>query len=164
MKNSVKDTVKSGAVTTIKTIVAPLHITLQASADLLALGEAKAINAIDGTPVVQTVMERTAFTQNKIQLAVSKAMEIKERNDAKKAERKQKHIDALHAKLDKLEGVEHIQENIVAPEPAPAVTEQPKKQSALSKKIDEVAASTPPVPPAPEVFTSNDFVTPIPAI
>jgi hypothetical protein len=110
---------KSGTVTVIKTIVAPVHVTLQASADLLALGEAKLINKIDGTPVFESVMQRTAFTQNKIESVVAKAMEIKERREAKKEQDRQKHVDSLKAKLDVAEGVTHTPEIVIPAPPTP---------------------------------------------
>jgi hypothetical protein len=109
------NSIKSASVTVIKTIVAPVHVTLQASADLLALGEAKLINSIDGTPVIESVFMRTSHTQNKIEQATAKAMEIYERRAIKKEKRRQEHIESLKAKLDHAEGIEHMEVSVPKP-------------------------------------------------
>lgn len=108
MKNSAINTVKSVAVDTVKVIVYPAHLVLQTGADLLNIGQAQAIKAIDGTPVLQSMFDQATWTQNKQAAVVNKYMQVKERIDKQRESNRQQDIDRLKASLDKLEGVEHV--------------------------------------------------------
>ncbi len=130
--NSVKVQAQSMAVATIKAVVCVPHIILQSSADLLAIGEAKAINLIDGTPVLEAMMHRQSYTAQKMANTVQYAMDQKDKVQAKLDSYRKQDINKLKTKLDKLEGVEHItpvtaEEAFIAETvvPAPPTTEAP---------------------------------------
>lgn len=109
-----KEKAQSVAVTTVKAIVYPAHLVCQTAADILCIGQAQIINKIDGTPVIESVFECQSWTQEQQAKVVGKAMAIKDKWDRQREANRQQDAERLRAKLDKLEGVEHI----VSPEPA----------------------------------------------
>jgi hypothetical protein len=135
MKNSSSNTattVKSVAVDTVKIVVYPAHLVCQTAADLLNIGQAKAINLIDGTPILESMHEQSTWTQNQQAKVVGKAMEIRERMLKQRDYNRQQDIDKLKNKLNTLEGVESV--------PTPPVPAAPKKQGPLAKAIAKVEA------------------------
>lgn len=169
MKNSALNTVKSVAVDTVKFVVYPAHLVAQTTADLLCIGQAQAIKAIDGTPVLQSMFEQSSWTQNKQAAVVNKYMEVKERIEKQREANRQQDIDRLKKSLDKLEGVEHL---TVIPEDkyntegflikgnngqliTPAVPSPPKatRKNAMAKAIEKVEAKATPLMtvPAPPI-------------
>lgn len=135
MKNTintqdVKAKAQSASVATIKALVCVPHIALVTAADLLSFGEAKLINVIDGTPVTDTMNDRTSYTAQKMAMVAMKAIEINQKIEDRRNDRKEKDIAKLKEALDKLEGVEHIETK------AEPVVEQPKP-----------IVPTPPTPP-----------------
>jgi hypothetical protein len=154
MKNSANNSVKvqaqSMTVKTIKAVVCVPHIILQASADLLSLGEGQLINLVDGTPVIETVMARQSYTQNKMAKAVGFAIEQKDKVQAKLDSYRQQDIDKakdnvakLTAKIDKLEGVEHITEPEVAI--VPPTVQAPPVAKKVVLTLKETVVPAPPV-------------------
>jgi len=127
MKNSAKTTVKSVAVDTVKIIVYPAHLVCQTAADLLNIGQAKAINLIDDTPVFQSMHDQATWTQNQQAYVVGKGMAIRERILAQRESNRQQDIAKHQARIDKLNGVEHIDttEPIVVSTEPKAVTTEP---------------------------------------
>lgn len=128
MKNvtttSVKVQAQSMTVATIKAVVCVPHIILQSSADLLSIAEAKAINLVDGTPMIASVMHRDSYTRDKMAKAIEYANNQKDKVQAKLDSYRQQDINKLKTKLDKLEGVEHISNTEVATVP-PTVQPEP---------------------------------------
>lgn len=142
MKNSALNTVKSVAVDTVKVIVYPAHLVAQTTADILNIGQAQAIKAIDGTPLFESLHAQATWTQNKQAAVVSKYMQVKERIERQRESNRQQDVDRLKKALDKAEGVEHIttEPTIVVNEakteakiivPAPPV----KRENAMAKAI-----------------------------
>lgn len=121
MKNVNKSSVKSVAVSTVKAVFCVPHLVLQSSADLLNGTEALAINAIDGTPMEQSMMERALYTNEKQMQAVAQAKRLKAMVDKKRDQVRQAKINMLKKQLDKAEGVEQ-QPEVIEPAPLPAVT------------------------------------------
>ena len=117
MKTVSKESVKAGAVSTVKAIMCVPHLVLQTTADLVNITEAKAINLIDGTPVEQSAMERALYTNAKQQAAISKIEQFKADIEAKRERVRQAKINYLKSQLDKAEGVEHVDE----PAPPPVL-------------------------------------------
>jgi hypothetical protein len=164
--NSVKSQAQSAAITTVKAIVYPVHLVCQTTADLLSIGQAQVINKIDGTPVIQSVMECQSWTQEQQAKVVGKAMAIKDKYERQREANRQQDAARLRAKLDIIEGVEHITttnasefnketEKPVSTEPivpAPPVEDKPKRQSALSKAIAAVEAKAVPLMSPQAVF------------
>lgn len=138
MKNSAKSTVKSVAVDTVKIIVYPAHLVCQTAADLLNIGQAKAINMIDDTPIFQSMHDQLTWTQNQQAYVVGKGMEIRERILAQRESNRQQDIAKHQARIDKLSGVEHMDL---------PVANQMKKD--LEKLADVVIAPTVAVPAPP---------------
>lgn len=108
MKNSATSTVKSVAVDTVKIIVYPAHLVCQTAADLLNIGQAKAINMIDDTPIFQSMHDQSTWTQNQQAYVVGKAMAVRERILAQRESNRQQDIAKYQARIDKLNGVEHM--------------------------------------------------------
>lgn len=129
-----KEKAQSVAVTAVKAIVYPAHLVCQTAADILCIGQAQIINKIDGTPVFESVMEQQSWTQKQQAVVVGAGMKLKDKWDRQREANRQQDAARLKAKLDKLEGVEHIAkpENVIVP--APPVE---KKQGALSKAIEK---------------------------
>ena len=111
MKNSTINTVKSVAVDTVKVIVYPAHLVLQTSADLLNIGQAQAIKAIDGTPLYQSLHDQATWTQEQQAKVVTKFMAVKERIEKQREYNRQQDIARLQKALDKAQGVEHVSNN-----------------------------------------------------
>lgn len=171
MKNSANNSVKvqaqSMAVATVKGLVCIPHIILQTSADLLSLGEAHAVNLIDGTPVIATVMARQSYTQEKMAKAVGFALQQQEKLQAKLDRYRQQDIDKakanvekLNAKIDKLEGVEHITE--VSPIKNVVPVSDILTPGPISAVIPEVTVPAPPV--AKKVILTPKTVVPAPPV
>jgi hypothetical protein len=127
MKTINKQSVQSAAVTAVKVIVYPAHLVAQTTADLLNIGQAKAINLIDGTEIYESMMNQQSWTQQQQATVVEKAMTIREKMQEQRLFNRQQDIDKLKSKLDKLEGVEHIDstEPTATNTEAPAVTTEP---------------------------------------
>lgn len=70
--------IKSGSVSTIKAIVAPIHIGLYLSTNIVAAIEGHAIELIDGTPKDQTIEDRFMYTNMKMMQAAVKAGQIRD--------------------------------------------------------------------------------------
>jgi len=156
--NSVKVQAQSMAVATVKAVVCIPHIILQTSADLLSLTEANVINMIDGTPIIETVMARQSYTQEKMAKAVGFALQQKDKVQAKLDRYRQQDIDKakanvekLTAKIDKLEGVEHIA--------APTVVTPTVEVPPVAKKVILTPKET--VVPAPPVVKEEVPFIPI---
>lgn len=116
MKNSVNNsentsvatTVKSVAVDTVKIIVYPAHLVCQTAADLLNIGQAKAINLIDGTEMFESMMNQTTWTQDQQAKVVNQYLKIEERINKQRDYNKQQDVDKFQKALDKAKGVEHM--------------------------------------------------------
>lgn len=168
MKNSTINTVKSVAVDTVKVIVYPAHLVLQTSADLLNIGQAQAIKAIDGTPLYQSLHDQATWTQEQQAKVVTKFMAVKERIEKQRESNRLQDIDRLQKALDKAQGVEHISnnENITKhTEPVSEVVTVPKEitpepvAKVIKTDVTETVAETKPteqiVVPAPPVTKSK---------
>lgn len=129
-----KEKAQSVAVTAVKAIVYPAHLVCQTAADILCIGQAQIINKIDGTPVIQSVMEQQSWSQNQQAKVVGAGMKLIDKWERQREYNRQQDAARLKAKLDKLEGVEHVTkpENVIVP--APPVE---KKQGTLSKAIEK---------------------------
>lgn len=153
------EAIKEIAVKTVKVIVYPAHLVCQTAADLLNIGQAQAINKIDGTPVLQSMMEQTTWTQHQQAKVVGKAIELRQRVLKQREFNRQQDIDKLKQQLDKLEGVEHVVSKSSTPVVVPVSSELTpcpvssiiptsvvsvptppfeKKQGPLAKAIDKV--------------------------
>jgi hypothetical protein len=107
MKTITKVQVKSAAVSAVKVITYPAHLVAQTTADLINIGQAKAINAIDGTPLLEAMHDQVAWTQNKQYAVVAKGMELKDKWERQRHFNREQDIAKAKAKLDALEGVQH---------------------------------------------------------
>lgn len=107
-ESTTKQKAQNAAVTAVKIIVYPAHLVCQTAADLLCIGQAQAINKIDGTPVFKSMMDQQTWTQERQAYVVGKGMEIKDKWDRQREANRQQDAARLRAKLDKVEGVEHI--------------------------------------------------------
>lgn len=134
-----KEKVQNAAVTAVKVVAYPAHLVCQTAADLLNIGQAKAINMIDGTPIYQSMMEQESWTRNQQAKVVDKYMQLQERIEKQREANRKQDIAKLEKALDKLQGVEHI----TKPEPSPIV-EQVKADVAPAAPV-----MTAPAPPAP---------------
>lgn len=154
MKNSAINTVKSVAVDTVKVIVYPAHLIAQTTADLLNIGQAQAIKAIDGTPLYQSLMDQATWTQTKQAAVVNKYMAVKERIEKQRESNRQQDIDRLKKSLDKLEGVEHL-----TTEPASVVD----NAEVITPVVDMTEQATPKVPAPPKSTRKNSVAKAIEA-
>lgn len=146
--STTKAKAQSMTVATIKAVVCVPHIILQSSADLLMIGEAKLINVVDGTPMLESIVHRTTYTQEKMAIAANKVLDIQAKLQAKLDSRKQQDINKLKTALDKLEGVEHV-----------APTPDPKNGIAdLAKKVGEEIAKGKAEPTVPTPVVEAPFV------
>ena len=149
MKNSTINTVKSVAVDTVKVIVYPAHLVLQTSADLLNIGQAQAIKAIDGTPLYQSLHDQATWTQEQQAKVVTKFMAVKERIEKQRESNRLQDIDRLQKALDKAQGVEHISnnENITKhTEPVAKVIKTDVTETvAETKPTEQIVVPAPPV-------------------
>ena len=148
MKNSTINTVKSVAVDTVKVIVYPAHLVLQTSADLLNIGQAQAIKAIDGTPLYQSLHDQATWTQEQQAKVVTKFMAVKERIEKQRESNRQQDIDRLQKALDKAQGVEHLPEPVVETKPTEPVVEVIKTdvtETVQVKPTEQVVVPAPPV-------------------
>jgi len=153
MKTTItKQQAQSAGVSTVKAIVYPLHLVAQTTADLLAIGQAQAIKAIDGTEVFESIMNCQSWTQEQQAKVVSKAMAIKEKMDRQRDANIKQDIEKFKAKLDKLEGVEHINEM------KHGYYDQQFPPLDRIENFNEVATFNPVIEPAVEsVISDNDY-------
>jgi hypothetical protein len=116
MKNSInKAQVQSFAVSTIKAVVCVPHLLLQSSANILMIGEAKAINLVDGTEMIVSINHRSSYTQEKMEKVANFVLEQEAKVKAKLESRRQQDIYKAKKHLDQLEGVEHQEEETFIP-------------------------------------------------
>jgi hypothetical protein len=160
---TIKKQVQNGAVVAVQCATYPAVLVLQTAADLINIGQAGLINAIDGTPVIESMKECETWTQTQQAYVVNAGMKVREKFLRQREANRKHDIEKTKALLDKLEGVEQVQPKIVAKsttepkvvttEPIATTTEAP----AIVQPIVPTAPVTPtqpeavsvPVPPAP---------------
>ena len=105
MKNSVKETAANAAISTVRAVAAPLHISVQFGtnvltvvgnkiADGIAYAEGYSVEKLNGTPREETIGLRVDYTNMKMMQAAVKADQIRQRLQDRKDKAKVQIKDA----------------------------------------------------------------------